>query len=139
MITKTRMTMAVVAGAALWAVLWVGGAALAQRVWPEIIVAGQRLDHTGALLGYIAFSVIVSVISGYTTARVAGAMRAVHVLATIQLVLGIVIEGTAWNLTPAWYHIVFLALLVPAIVLGGNFALRLHQIPKLDMARTLPS
>jgi hypothetical protein len=91
-------------------------------VWPDVIVAGQPLEHTGALLGYIAYSVIVSVISGYVTARIAAAMRAVHILAAIQLLLGIAIEGSGWELAPAWYHIVFLALLVPAILFGGQLA-----------------
>jgi hypothetical protein len=121
MAAKARTVMAVLAGAVLWAVLWVGGAALAQQVWPEILVPGERLEHTGALLGYIGYSVIVSILAGYVTARLAaGHMRAVHILAGIQLALGIAIEGAGWQLTPAWYHIAFLVLLVPAIVMGGR-------------------
>jgi hypothetical protein len=124
MVTKSRIAAAVVTGAVLWAILWVGGAAIAQRIWPELIIPGQRLDHTGALLGYVAYSIIVSVISGYVTARIAAGTRAVATLAAIQLALGIAIEGASWQLTPAWYHIVFLALLVPAILWGGSLARR---------------
>ena len=121
MTSKLRLGMAVLAGAVLWAVLWVGGAAVAAALWPEILAPGQPVSHTGALLGYIAYSVIVSVVSGYVTARIAHAnMRAVYVLAGLQLVLGIAIETAGWALTPAWYHITFLALLVPAIVWGGR-------------------
>jgi hypothetical protein len=27
---------------------------------------------------------------------------------------------SAWQLTPVWYHLVFLALLVPAVLYGGR-------------------
>lgn len=121
-----RSVAAVVAGAVLWAVLWVGGTAVAASMFPDALTAPVR--HTGALLGYIAYSVALSVLAGYLTARVAGGvgrgggMRAVWWLAAVQLVLGIGFEVSAWSLTPVWYHLVFLALLVPAIVYGGRLA-----------------
>ena len=36
------------------------------------------------------------------------------VLAGVQLLLGIMFEAVSWSLTPVWYHLVFLALVVPA-------------------------
>jgi hypothetical protein len=136
MATKSRIAGAVLAGAVLWAVLWVGGAAIAQNIWSGILAPGQPVTHTGALLGYIAYSVLVSVASGYVTARIArGHLRAVHILAGIQLALGIAIEGAGWNLTPAWYHITFLVLLVPAIVFGGRMAADTRIQPALASSR----
>ncbi|HEX6063086.1 MAG TPA: hypothetical protein VFZ04_02645 [Longimicrobiales bacterium] len=121
MASTARTTTAVTAGAIAWAVLWVGGAALAGAIWPNIIVPNQRLEHSGALVGYILYSVMVSVAAGYLTARITqGAARAVPILAAIQLALGLVIELSAWDKTPVWYHIVFLALLVPALLFGGS-------------------
>ena len=46
-------------------------------------------------------------------------MRTVWVFAIILLATGIAIEVSSWELTPVWYHMVFLALLVPATVWGG--------------------
>lgn len=115
-----RDVMAVVAGAVLWAVLWVGGSALAAPMLG--VVAGQPITDTGVLLGYIAYSVLLSILAGYTAAAVAGhaPMRPVRWLAGVQLLLGIVFEVSAWSLTPVWYHLVFLVLLVPAVLLGGR-------------------
>jgi len=120
--TKGRVALGVVAGAVLWAVLWVGGTGAARAAMPELLDPSQRLDHAGALLGFIAYSVVLSVAAGYVAAAVAraSAMRAVWILAVLQLVIGIAVEVSYWNLMPVWYHLVFLALLIPATVYGGR-------------------
>jgi hypothetical protein len=47
-------------------------------------------------------------------------MRTVWIFAVIQLVVGIGFEISYWEMTPVWYHLVFLALVVPATVWGGT-------------------
>lgn len=121
MASRRRGILAVVAGAVLWAVLWVGGTAAAGAALG--LVAGEPVTDTATLLGYIAYSVVLSLLAGYVTAAVAGgadAMTPVWWLAGVQLLLGIFFEVSAWSMTPVWYHLVFLALLVPSIVLGGR-------------------
>jgi Na+-translocating ferredoxin:NAD+ oxidoreductase RnfD subunit len=124
-----RTVLAVVAGAVVWAALWVGGAQAAQSAFPSILAAGQPVTHTGALIGLILYSVALSMVAGYVTAAIAqkNAMPAVWSLATLQLALGIGFEVSAWNLTPVWYHVVFLALVVPATVYGGLLRVRRRQ------------
>lgn len=46
-------------------------------------------------------------------------MRGVLMLVIVQLGLGIFAEVSYWNMTPVWYHLTFLVLVVPATVLGG--------------------
>ena len=41
-------------------------------------------------------------------------------VAGLQLALGLFFEVTGWALLPVWYHIVFLVLIVPAVVWGGE-------------------
>lgn len=120
--TKVRVALGVIAGALLWAALWVGGTGAARAAMPELLDPTQRLDHVGALLGFIAYSVVLSLAAGYVAAAVAqaNAMRAVWILAVLQLVIGIGVEASYWDLMPVWYHLVFLALLVPATVYGGR-------------------
>lgn len=120
--TKGRVALGVVAGAVLWAVLWVGGSGAARAAMPELLDPSQRLDHAGALFGFVAYSVVLSVAAGYVAAAVAkaSAMRAVWILAVLQLLIGIAVEASYWDLMPVWYHLVFLALLIPATVLGGR-------------------
>lgn len=117
-----RNVLAVIAGVVLWSVLWVGGAQLAAMMYPAVLAPGQPVTHTGALLGYIAFSVVLSVVAGYATAAAATGprMRSVRIVAGVLLLMGIGFEASAWQLTPVWYHLVFLVLLVPAVLYGGG-------------------
>jgi hypothetical protein len=110
-----RVILAVIAGAVVWATLWVGGTM-------ALVPQGQPVTHVGALIGLILYSVVLSALAGYVTAAVAraGAVTAVWSLAVLQLILGIIAETSAWSLTPVWYHLVFLALIVPATVAGGR-------------------
>jgi hypothetical protein len=118
-----RSVLAVIAGAAVWAVLWTGGTSQMSTVFPDV-VQGERLERALPLITLIAYSVALSVLAGWTTGRIAAAepVRHATILAVIQLVLGILFEVSAWDLLPVWYHLVFLALLVPATVYGGRLA-----------------
>lgn len=116
-----RLVVAVIAGAVVWAALWIIGTRAAQAVWPGTLVPNQPLTHSGFLLAYIGYSVVLSLLAGFVTAATAGSrpMIAVWVLAALQLTLGIIAEVSYWSLMPAWYHLVFLALIVPATASGG--------------------
>ena len=113
---------AVLAGAAFWAVLWIGGNAGMQAALPDLISPDRPLTHLGVLWTFIIYSAVLSVLAGFLTATVRGrpAMGAVWSLALLQLALGVFFEVSYWSLMPVWYHIVFLALLVPAVVWGGK-------------------
>jgi hypothetical protein len=113
---------AVAAGAAVWAVLWITGNMGLAAALPDIIVQGQPVDHVPALAILIGYSVVLSALAGFTTAAVKGRepMGAVKALAALQLLLGVGFEVSAWALLPVWYHVVFLALLVPATLWGGT-------------------
>ena len=121
-----RTIIAVLAGAAVWAVLWIGGTQAAAAAFPHLLVAGQPVTHIGALVGLLIYSLPLSVLAGYVTAAVAvgNRMRAVWGLAILQLALGIIVETSSWHLTPVWYHLVFLALIIPATVYGGTLRVR---------------
>ena len=117
-----RSIVAVVVAWVLWTAMWLGGSAAAAVVFPRAVTAGQPLFHSGALLGFIVWSVIASIVAGYVCAYVKreSPMATVWGLAAIQFVIGVAIEVWGWANTPAWYHIVFLALLIPATVWGGK-------------------
>lgn len=127
-----KSVMAVAAGAAVWAVLWLGGTRAAGAMFPHTLIPEQPITATGALLGLIAYSVVLSVLAGWVTARVKGAgpMPTVAALAALQLGLGIVAEVSYWDLMPVWYHLVFLALVVPATLYGGTLRARRTSMPR---------
>jgi hypothetical protein len=69
---------------------------------------------------------VCSLASGWTTAIVVGrsAMTPVLILGVILLAVGVLVQGLNWDKLPLWYHLPFLALLVPATVLGGMLCRR---------------
>ncbi|MDX1493196.1 MAG: hypothetical protein R3253_03910 [Longimicrobiales bacterium] len=113
---------AVLAGAVVWAVLWLGMNAVLPTVIPDLYVPGQRLESPPVLLFLIGYSVVLSILAGYVTAAVRGPdpMPTVRVLAGLQLTFGVVAQAASWALLPVWYHLVFLALIVPATLYGGT-------------------
>ena len=118
----SRSIVAVVVAWVLWTALWLGGTAAAGALFPSAVTAGQPLFHTGALIGFLVWSVVASLVAGYVCATVKkeSPMVTVWSLAVIQFVIGTLIELSGWGNTPAWYHLVFLALLIPATVWGGK-------------------
>ena len=130
MATTGRAILAVIAGAVLWAVLWVGGTQTTAAAFPSLLPAGQPVSDARVLLGLIVYSVVLSMLAGYVTAAIASArpIPAVWALAVLQLVLGIGFEASAWSLTPLWYHLVFLLSIVPATVYGGRLRSRSRPV-----------
>jgi hypothetical protein len=106
----------------VWTMLWLGFNQIAAVVLPGIIVPEEPLTHTGMLITFIMYSAVISIVAGFVCASVKkeSPMKTVWVFALIQLAVGIFVEYTYWDLMPAWYHIVFLALIVPATVWGGS-------------------
>ena len=129
MASTGRAVLAVLAGAAVWAALWIGGTQAAQAAFPSVFAAGQPITHVGALVGLILYSLPLSMLAGLVTAAVAARnpMPAVWALAILQLALGIIAEVSAWSMMPVWYHVVFLALVVPATVYGGLLRVRCRE------------
>lgn len=117
-----RRILAVLLGTVVWGILWNVGTRVAMASFPDLLQPEQPVTHTGILLGYLGYSVLLSVLAGFLTAIVAGGanpMTAVWILAVLQLGIGIAVEVSYWSLMPAWYHLIFLALVVPATVWGG--------------------
>jgi len=112
----------VVAGFVVWSILWLAFTSGAQSLFPEVLDPTRPLTHTGALVAYVAASVVISVASGFVCAAARGArpMKSVWTLAGVLLLVGIGTEISYWEMTPVWYHLVFLSLLVPATVWGGS-------------------
>jgi hypothetical protein len=118
----------VLAAFALWTALWLGFTQVMTAVFPDVVDPALPLTHTGALLAYVAYSAVISALAGWVCAAVKGPapMRTVWVFAGVQLVVGVGFEISYWAMTPVWYHLVFLALIVPATVWGGALKARSH-------------
>lgn len=117
---------AVFAGFLLWTVLWLGFGAALGAAMPEAAAPGQPVTSPGVLVAFLAYSVVISTVSGYVCAAIRGPrpMPSVWILALVLLAVGLGVEIAGWALTPVWYHLVFLTLLVPATVWGGGVRAR---------------
>ncbi len=116
-----RSILAVLAGAVVWAVLWLGSNATLAAVFPGQLVPNQYIGHTGILMTLLALCIAFSLLAGYVTAVVARTNLVKHGLAlgVLQLGLGIFFQSQYWNLMPLWYHLVFLTMLLPGNVYGA--------------------
>jgi hypothetical protein len=113
----------VIVGFVLWTALWLSSGLVVTKVMPEAApVEGQRVDSVGALLIFIVLSVIFSVLSGFVAVKIApaAAQKAGWILAVVLFAVGVAVEIAGWATTPVWYHIVFLVLLIPSVVVGAR-------------------
>jgi hypothetical protein len=120
-----RSLAAVAAGVIGWSILWVAGGAAFQAA--SLVTPGARVDDPVLLWGLVAFSVVLSLAAGALVGALARKPKATaHALAAgaVLLGLGLWFEISAWALTPVWYHVIFLVLLVPACVAGSRLVAR---------------
>ncbi len=104
-----RSVLAVLSGAILWAVLWIGTGAGMTAVAPNAVAPGQFIGDVGVLLTFLATSVVYSIAAGYVTGTVAKTSVIHHgvALGILQLVLGIGFQAQSWTLMPLWYHLTY--------------------------------
>lgn len=120
-----RIVLGVIAGFVGWLIVWFGSEKILSAIWPESIGAHQRAfeealtkggpftANTTLLLVHIVLVSIVSVMSGFLAALIAGEnKRAPLVLGGLLLALGIAKAVMSWRYVPIWYHVSFTALLV---------------------------
>ena len=127
-----RIILGIIAGFFVWLIAWFAGEKIISAIWPEFGVhqaAFQAAIENGAsftpnttmLLMHVVLASMVSVISGFLAALVAGEnKRAPLVLGFLLLAMGLLKVVMSWPLVPIWYHVIFTAILLPMAILGGK-------------------
>jgi len=117
-----RTIIAIVAGFLIWGALCVPANALVASFFPGRFESDGGTFDPAMCLVLITLSVGYSIASGYFAAIIAqqDARRAVWGLAIVNFGVGTFVQISYWNSLPVWYHLVFLALLIPAILYGGR-------------------
>ena len=118
-----RLIAAVAVGFILWSVLWIGAGWVVTNAFPDSFSDGDQVtDNVVVLLLLIVVSFGISIIAGWTTGWLAraSAEKAPWVLGLVLLAVGIWVESATWSQTPIWYHVFFLALLVPGVLIGAR-------------------
>ena len=128
-----RIVLGFIAGFFAWVIVWVGSEKILSAIWPEGFGAHQRAFEeavknggqftadTTLLLIQIVLGSIVSVMSGFLAALIAGEnIRAPLVLGFLLLALGLLKVVLSWPYVPIWHHVIFTALLLPMTIMGGK-------------------
>jgi hypothetical protein len=116
-----RLVLAVIAGFALWSVLWVGAHQGAISLAPQLYDSAGVPTSPAIYAVYLVLSIVCSLLAGRVARAVsASGSGAVLVLALLLLAVGIAVQASAWAQQPLWYHLAFLVLLVPACLAGGR-------------------
>ncbi|MGI9078804.1 MAG: hypothetical protein ACR2G6_15980 [Gemmatimonadaceae bacterium] len=91
--------------------------------------ANESLPLQIVMLGY---ALLYSLFGGYVTATIAGRAETRHALAlaVIHLLLGIFTVAESFERAPLWWHLVYLAVVAPGILLGGY--MRANQAGRSD-------
>lgn len=117
-----RTILAVIVGYAVWPAICLPLNTIFYSETSAALDAGQRFAQTGPLVGSIGISILGSLAAGFVAAFIATSHTkpAVWIVAALLLLTGIGVEASVWPLIPVWYHFVFLALLVPVVMLGAR-------------------
>lgn len=121
-----KQALAVVAGYVLWSMLWLGLNQVLLILGVLTPSTTEPLTSATPLLLLLVGSVLLSLVSGYVAARIAGSAWAlcVIVLGVMLLLTGIFVEIQVWYRIPLWYHVSFLVLLIPMTFLGARMRAR---------------
>ncbi len=128
-----RMIFGVLAGFIVWSILWIGSDQLLAVISPDRYGAHQNAfqaaietgQHFAAdpvlLVSHIVRAILITAIAGFVTAAVAGEnRRSALILGIVLLIFGVAVQLSVWSYLPLWYHLIFLALLLPMSVLGAR-------------------
>jgi hypothetical protein len=121
-----KVILGVLAGHITWTFLWLGLSALLKSagMLPADDKAPVKAIAPLAILLVASFA--FSVLAGYLATLIAPAKgyTAAGVLAVLQLAVGLFFQISMWDRLPVWYHLPFLAMLVPMVFLGARWKLR---------------
>jgi hypothetical protein len=125
-----KQVLGVVAGFILWSALWLSLNQLLLLLGVMSPHVTEPLADAKPLLLLLVGSVLISLISGYVTARIAGAPWALPAVAlgVLLLATGVFVQLKLWYVIPLWYHLSFLLLLIPMTLLGARLRARSRSV-----------
>ncbi len=117
-----RQFLAVITGFAIWSVLWLVYNIFLRTVKLLPSNIAVPVQNSGPLVLLLLGSIGMSCLSGWIGARIVrGASNVpIWVLGLLLLAVGIFFQTQYWHLMPLWYHLSFLAMLVPGCFMGAR-------------------
>ncbi len=117
-----RSILAVLVGFIAWTILWLVSNFAIAGAFPDAFREDGSTGSVGILILLLADSATFSLLSGWLTGVIAKRRQMAHgvALGVILLMVGIAVQAGYWDLMPLWYHLIFLATLLPMATLGGK-------------------
>jgi hypothetical protein len=111
----------VLTGLAAWFVVATAINFALRLSWADYAFAEKPMTFTlGMQAARLVAGAVASLCAGFAAAWIAnGAGTPVKVLAALLLLLFLPVHYGLWDRFPLWYHVVFLASIVPLTLLGG--------------------
>lgn len=119
---NARSAVAVATGFIVIGVLAFGTDALVRAQIPSAYESSGRMESVAWLLFTQAYVFLYATIGCWLAARLAPdrPMRHALLLGWLGLAFNVVGSAAQWSTVPVWYHVVALALVMPAAWLGGR-------------------
>jgi hypothetical protein len=114
-----RFVLAIVLAPVFWGALQFPGQVLLSAIFPDS--AGNPAGSPGYLILALVFAFGYAFVSGYCAAWVAAAEpRRIGIGAGLCLLaVGIAVQVSFWEAVPLWWHLTFLASIVPLTMIGA--------------------
>jgi len=118
-----KKTLGVVAGLAAWMIIVTVVGAIMRASWPAYARVADAMTFTlPMLIARLSIGAVATLAAGLVTASIARGSTIARVLPGVLLVVGFIpVHVMLWDKFPVWYHLTFLASLVPLTYLGGMY------------------
>ena len=119
-----RIVAAVIVGFVAWTVLFLGSNSGILALAPGAFNPDGSIDSTSLLVLFLALSIVFSVVAGWIASKIARSRSfgSCVVLGVLLLAVGVMVQIQYWDVMPVWYHIGFLGMLIPGVLLGYRIA-----------------
>jgi len=116
-----RTVLGVVAGLVAFAAVAAIAGIVMRGAWPDYArVADAMIFTLPMMLARLSIGAVATIVSGWVTAAVAGRSTFVRLAPGLLLLAAFIPHHIMlWEKFPVWYHLTFLASLIPLAYLGG--------------------
>jgi len=117
-----RKITAVVAALVVWLAVVLVAGAIIRASWPDYVRVAAAMTFTLPMkLARLLIGAVATLAAGGAAAKIGGRAMAA-ITGTVLLLVFIPQHVSLWDKFPIWYHLTFLASLIPLSMIGGRFA-----------------
>lgn len=117
-----KQILAVASGFILWSAGWLAYTASLRKFSLLPTDQTEAIHSVRPLVALLMGSCVLSLLAGFVAASLARSSSASVAiwLGLLLLIVGMFFQIQLWRLMPLWYHIPFLALLIPLCIIGAR-------------------